>query len=355
VRAWGCILSGRVPFLSIEITRRCPLSCPGCYAYAENHVGAAGSLKHLREFEGPQLVEEVLSLVDRHRPLHLSIVGGEPLVRRQEITRLLPELNHRGIHTQIVTSACSPIPLEWRQSRLLDIVVSIDGLPSEHDKRRAPATYERILNNIRGHAVIVHCTVTRQMTERVGYFREFLQFWNGRTEVRKIWISQYTPQIGESSTEILHRDARERLIAELSTLRDEFRRLELPVSLLQAYRRPPPDPGHCVFALTTKALSADLRTAVTPCQLGGSPDCSQCGCIAAAAMEAVRMHRLPIGIRTGLIYGASRVLGRQLKALRDRKFGLVPLQRAHAMRSEMQHADVNPTSRVGRETKTQAG
>ncbi len=147
VRAWGCILAGRTPSMSIEITRQCPLSCPGCYAYRADRLGAAGSLADQREFQGTQLVDGVLSLVDRHRPLHLSIVGGEPLIRRQEITRLLPELDKRGIHTQVVTSAVGPIPLEWRQIRRLTLAVSIDGLQPEHDRRRSPATYDRILRN----------------------------------------------------------------------------------------------------------------------------------------------------------------------------------------------------------------
>jgi hypothetical protein len=33
--AWGKILGGKAPMLSIEITRECPLSCPGCYAYGD--------------------------------------------------------------------------------------------------------------------------------------------------------------------------------------------------------------------------------------------------------------------------------------------------------------------------------
>ena len=33
IRGWGQILAGRQPNLSIEITRECPLTCPGCYAY----------------------------------------------------------------------------------------------------------------------------------------------------------------------------------------------------------------------------------------------------------------------------------------------------------------------------------
>jgi pyruvate-formate lyase-activating enzyme len=38
-RAEGRILTGRYPSLSIEITRGCPLRCPGCYAYEPEHLG----------------------------------------------------------------------------------------------------------------------------------------------------------------------------------------------------------------------------------------------------------------------------------------------------------------------------
>ncbi len=303
--------------MSIEITKRCPLSCPGCYAYGSHHLGMAGSFTQLRELEGAQLVRRILSLVDLHRPLHLSIVGGEPLIRYREITQLLPELEKRDVHTQIVTSAVSPIPHEWNRARRLTLVVSIDGLPPEHDKRRAPATYERILRNIRGHNIAVHCTITRQMTRRVGYLRDFVKFWMEQSGIQKIWMSLYTPQIGEESPEILPPQVREQVIDELGILKDSFRRLELPPGLLQAYRHPPSDPSRCVFAQTTQTISVDLKTRVTPCQLGGTPDCSQCGCIAAAAMEAVHRHRLPIGLRVGSIYGISRELGLYLKGLSD--------------------------------------
>jgi len=90
VRAWGRILSGRRPSLSIEITRECPLRCPGCYAYEEGHLGDAGPLRSLADYKGQELIDGVLELIDLHRPLHLSIVGGEPLVRFRELNELLP-------------------------------------------------------------------------------------------------------------------------------------------------------------------------------------------------------------------------------------------------------------------------
>src|SRR5262245_24511810 len=160
--AWGRILAGYTPAMSIEITRECPLHCPGCYAYGDDHLGGEQTLRQVRDFKGQELIDGVLAIVDRHRPLHLSIVGGEPLVRYRELMTLLPLLIARGIHVQLVTSAVREIPREWARLPKLTIVVSVDGLQPEHDVRRTPATYERIQKHIAGHKIVVHCTVTRQ-------------------------------------------------------------------------------------------------------------------------------------------------------------------------------------------------
>src|SRR5262245_58728725 len=90
--AWGRILLGHRPNLSIEITRECPLRCPGCYAYGETHLGGDVVLRELSDYKGQALIDGVLALVDRHHPIHLSIVGGEPLVRFRELDVLLPRL-----------------------------------------------------------------------------------------------------------------------------------------------------------------------------------------------------------------------------------------------------------------------
>ena len=88
--AWGRILTGYQPALSIEITRECPLRCPGCYAYGDDHLGGELTLRQVRDFKGQELIDNTLALIDRHRPLHVSIVGGEPLVRYRELDVLLP-------------------------------------------------------------------------------------------------------------------------------------------------------------------------------------------------------------------------------------------------------------------------
>lgn len=309
LQAWSRILSGRRPNLSIEITRECPLRCPGCYAYGDAHLGGEVTLRGLADYRGDELVERFMKVIDRRRPLHVSIVGGEPLVRYRELGAILPKLASRNIHTQLVTSAVRPIPAEWCDLRRLQIVVSVDGLPPEHNARRAPATYERILKHIEGHRITVHCTVTRQQVRREGYLEEFLRFWQGNADTRMIWVSLYTPQRGEISPERLTASDRERVIGELRRLRPVAPKLEIFDGALEAYARPPASPAECTFARTTECLSADLERRITPCQFGGNPDCSNCGCIASASFEAIARHRLPGGIPVRAIFRASLLAG----------------------------------------------
>ena len=216
--AWGRILTGRVPLLSIEITRECPLSCPGCYAYGETHLGGGVTLSQLSDFRGDALVSGVLDLVRKHKPMHVSLVGGEPLVRHRELSRILPELGEMGVFTLVVTSAVIPIPTEWMAIPRVRVAVSVDGLPAEHDIRRKPATYERILQNIAGREVNIHWVITRPMLARPGYLEEYVAFWSGRSEVDRIWVSVYTPQIGEQSAETLTPDDRAAVARQLPGL-----------------------------------------------------------------------------------------------------------------------------------------
>jgi len=310
VRVWGRILRGSNPFLSLEITKECPLHCPGCYAFSPDHLGPATALKSLADFRGQDLVTAILTVVRRERPLHLSIIGGEPLVRYRELCEALPKLDRMGVEVQLVTSAVRPIPEEWRSIRSLHLVVSIDGLAAEHDRRRAPATYDRILKHIASHTITVHCTVTRQMLLREGYLVDFARFWSERSEVRKIWFSVYTPQEGDDSPERLRIQDRELLFRELSAAA-AFPKVHLPKLVLEGYRKPPQSPAECTFARLTTCLSADLKTLVSPCQLGGKPVCSECGCIASAGMHALSSLKLGGLISVSSILNASIRIGRR--------------------------------------------
>ncbi|HUB17777.1 MAG TPA: radical SAM protein [Acidobacteriaceae bacterium] len=317
LRAWARILAGRAPSLSIEITKECPLRCPGCYAFDAAHLGGGGELRQLSDYRGDELVARILALVDERKPLHVSLVGGDPLVRYRELDELLPQLEGRGIHTQVVTSAFRTVPAAWSRYGKLNVVVSIDGLQPEHDARRKPATYERILKNIAGARVSIHCTVTAQIAGRPGYLDEFLRFWGGRPEIVRVWFSLFTPQRGADYSEILSPAQRAATIVDLRRLREKYPILEVPEEVLQEMESPPKKPEECIFALTTETLSADLRTRITPCQFGGDPDCAQCGCMASMGLAAVGHHRVLGPLTAGHLFQASHRVGQSWRNFRD--------------------------------------
>jgi MoaA/NifB/PqqE/SkfB family radical SAM enzyme len=310
LHAWRKIATGQKPTLSIEITRECPLRCPGCYAYEDAHLGGDINLRQLPDSKGQELITRTLELVDRYQPLHLSIVGGDPLVRYRELEILLPKLSQRGIHVQVVTSAFRPMAKEWAAIPRLTIAVSIDGLQPEHDVRRKPATYERILKNIVGQQVTVHCTITSQMMKRPGYLAEFVDFWSEQDAVKRIWMSMFTPQRGDFPPERLSQAERRQAVRDLTEIRRRRPKLDMADSALAAFMNPPQSPDDCIFAQTTQTFSADFKTQITPCQFGGDPDCSQCGCYASMGLKAVGNYKLAGLVPLASLFKGSLQVGR---------------------------------------------
>jgi len=316
-QSWGKVLRGHTPMLSIEITRECPLHCPGCYAYGLNHLGGDVTLRELNDKRGDDLVRGVLGLVNRHKPLQVTLVGGEPMVRHRELIRILPELCRRGIHTMVVTSGIIVIPAEWMDLPNFMVAVSIDGLPEHHNVRRQPATYERILSNIEGRRINVHWTITAPMVRREGYLEEYVQFWSGRAEVNGIWVSLYSPQRREQSAERLSRMQREKVARELPRLRALYPKLLTPEGYAQALLHPPASPKDCTFSRLSKNYSADLKTRVEPCVFGGDPDCSQCGCSASAAAHWISEKQIAGPLKAKHILRGSMRIGNAMARLQD--------------------------------------
>jgi sulfatase maturation enzyme AslB (radical SAM superfamily) len=281
-------------------------------------LGGDATLTSLSDFKGDDLVQRVLGLVDIHEPLHVSLVGGEPLMRHRELSRILPALAAQGRYVLVVTSAVIPIPQEWMQIAHLTIAVSIDGLPEHHNPRREPATYDRILRNIEGRRVNIHGTLTRPMLRDAEYLEEYVRFWSERPEVQQIWISLYSPQVGEQSPEMLLPEDRRHAQEWLTALNKRYKKLLVPDGMAAAYLDPPKSPAACVFARMSANYTADLVSRVEPCVFGGNPDCSQCGCSASIALRWIEDVKVgPLRVRH-LVNGSMRV-GKTLRRLRGRE------------------------------------
>jgi hypothetical protein len=164
--------------------------------------------------------------------------------------------------------------------------------------------------------VTVHCTITRQQS-RAGYLTEFTEFWAALPDVKRIWFSLYTPQKGEVAEEILRREDRERVVAEITELFARQPKLhDMIPSVVKGYLRPPQNPDECIFAKTTACLSSDLKRNITPCQYGGDPDCTQCGCIASVGLGALGDYKLGGVLPLRSIFNTSFKIGDGMRRLR---------------------------------------
>src|SRR6202050_1861453 len=320
--AWGRILTGNVPMLSIEITRECPLSCPGCYPYGDTHLSGGVKLSELSDSRGDALVEGVIDLVRKHKPLHVSLVGGEPMIRHRELSQILPRLSEMGVFSLVVTSGVIPVPSEWMTLRRVRVAISVDGLPEHHDIRRKPATYERILKNIEGREVNIHWVITRPMLARPGYLQEYVAFWNARPEVNRIWVSLYTPQIGEQSVEMLTREDREILAKELPAMTSKYPKLLMNEGIAGAFVKPPKNPDECLFSKMSANYSADLKSRVEPCVFGGTPDCSQCGCAISSGLHWIQTVKVAGPLKVKHFVGSSIGVGLAVNRLRAKSLRL---------------------------------
>jgi hypothetical protein len=164
------------------------------------------------------------------------------------------------------------------------------------------------------------------MMKRPGYLAEFLEFWTPRSEIKKVWFSMFTPQLGDEMPEILSLDERQRAIEDLVQLRKEYPKLDMSEAVIRQFASPPHRPRDCVFALTTQTLSADLKTNITPCQFGGNPDCTSCGCIASMYLTSLAGHKLGGVLPLGAIFKASIKIGQTRARSRGNRQAPDPLQ-----------------------------
>jgi hypothetical protein len=100
-------------------------------------------------------------------------------------------------------------------------------------------------------------------------------------------------------------------------------------AVTSGYLTPPSSPDDCIFAKTTACLSSDLERAITPCQFGGDPDCTECGCMASVGLNAVGDYRLGGIVTLKTLFNTSLRIGDGVRRLRgpdanDRPSSSVP-------------------------------
>src|SRR6202166_523653 len=156
------------------------------------------------------------------------------------------------------------------------------------------------------------------MLERAGCLEEHVNFWSARADTSRVWVSVYTPQIGEQSPETLTSADRETLARDLPSLAKRYPKLLFNEGIAEALLHPPKNPDECLFAKMSANYSADFVTRVEPCVFGGTPDCTQCGCAASIGLHWIRGIKVAGPVKVDHFIGSSVKIGLLMNRLRSR-------------------------------------
>ncbi len=97
---------------------------PRVLCVRETRLGGGATLRNLSDFLGDALVDGVLGLVRRHKPTHVSLVGGEPLMRHRGLCRILPALSEIGVFTLITPVSAANVDWPIHRTYLAQFVTS---------------------------------------------------------------------------------------------------------------------------------------------------------------------------------------------------------------------------------------
>lgn len=139
----------------IHVTFRCQLSCSHCYAQADE------SGKNQKDMP-PESIEKLICNAMESGFKEIVITGGEPLIHNDVKTLLsrLLSIRKASKQAQLVLRTNFALPLEKDDFLLLaevfdEIVVSIDGDKTTHEKRRGKGTYQKTVNNLAKYLEII--------------------------------------------------------------------------------------------------------------------------------------------------------------------------------------------------------
>ena len=147
--------------VEIMLTARCNLACRHCSVYGEGPIEGDLSTSQWKD---------IIRRLSEWKVIHLTISGGEPLVRNDFVQILEAILAHPlrlALNTNAMLVTDDIASALARASRRLDsVMVSLDGAgPETHDAQRAPGSFDAMAEGVgrlrqAGVAVGFYCTVT---------------------------------------------------------------------------------------------------------------------------------------------------------------------------------------------------
>ncbi len=251
-------------FGSVDITCRCNLNCKHCYFTAQGYR---------RELTDDEWVAHFDRLKEAGFPFYqCSWIGGEPLLRRELIERLMPRFKSN----LIATNGSLPLP-DWRDA---NFYVSVDGTIDYYERMRGNRSlYERIKKNINDAPQLKIVAAMCVSKENHDCIPALLEEWRP-THVKGFLFQFYTPIKGDDAL-WPGWQLRDRIIDRLIRLKDRYEGFIInPVDELRLMKSAvaPSVTRSCRYAARAYAFGPD-GAVKRPCMMGPGADCSRCGCV----------------------------------------------------------------------------
>ena len=147
-------------WLRLHLANLCNFACPGCHVFkiSPNRIPATNMPYEIAE----QAVMFFANLTKKHFPgekwIYLSIYGGEPLLNRPVLYKLLQKLGkfYQGININWVVNTNGSLLNEEDLERFLphevDIHISVDGKEEKHNRARVDKqghkTFQRVMEAV---------------------------------------------------------------------------------------------------------------------------------------------------------------------------------------------------------------
>jgi len=133
-----------MPWFRLHLTNLCNFNCPGCHVFkiSENKVPATNMPYEVAEKAVLFLIGTLKKYLPQARGFTMSIYGGEPLLNRPVLYKLLEKFgaNYEGVNISWIVNTNGSLLNKEDLKRFLpcgaDIHMSVDGKEEKHNKTR---------------------------------------------------------------------------------------------------------------------------------------------------------------------------------------------------------------------------
>jgi MoaA/NifB/PqqE/SkfB family radical SAM enzyme len=258
-------------FAEVDVTDNCNLRCKHCYHF---HGKNEFNFKEIEIEEWEKRFKELYMAGIRF----IVLVGGEPALRK-DVLKLAD-----SIFPQIYVITNGMIKIEKEFNHLL--FLSMEGTQERNDAIRGSGVFSRVISNYSGDSrVVINITLTKDNYKELEDVVKIAKENNFRGVVCNI----YTPVIGKDTPLFVSRGDRQLIINELKRVKSIYPKDFLLTNSSIKWYEYPDHTKSCHWG--DEALHFDVSWKRRRCF--ANADCSNCGCMAGAFQNPLKMIRHP--------------------------------------------------------------